>query len=59
MSDDELEPYRNHPYFARACQEVDNIIPPPPLRPVKREDVRTLMVLAWLRGASWQAHDTN
>lgn len=55
---DHLAPYRSHPYFAQAMQEVDLIIPST-ARPIELEDVRTLMILAWLRGSSWQRHDTN
>jgi hypothetical protein len=55
---DHLAPYRNHPFFDRAREEVDEIVPPR-LNDVSRDDVRTLMILAWLRGAAWQTHDTN
>jgi hypothetical protein len=55
---DRLAPYRSHPYFDRAESEIDEIIPPFTI-PIDRDAVRTLMILAWLRGAAWQSHDTN
>jgi hypothetical protein len=45
-------------YFERAVTEVDEMFPPA-LLPMKKEDVRTLMILAWLRGASWRSHGTH
>ena len=39
-------------------EEIDEIMPPR-LNDVSRDDVITLMILAWLRGAAWQSHDTN
>jgi hypothetical protein len=53
-----LDAYRDYPYFDRASDEVDAIMPPD-LHPVERDDVRTLMILAWMRGAAWQSHDTH
>jgi hypothetical protein len=53
-----LDEYRNFPYFERAVAEVDGILPPAAI-PLRLESVRTLMILAWLRGASWQSHETN
>jgi hypothetical protein len=53
-----LKPFADHPYFSRAVVEVDEIIPSAS-RPIELDDVRALMVLAWLRGAAWQSHDTN
>ena len=55
---DPLAGVRNFPYFDRAVHEVDQIMPPV-IHPVERDDVRALMILAWLRGAAWQSHDTN
>jgi hypothetical protein len=55
---DPLKDVRNFPYFDRAAEEVDEIIPPVILS-VNRDDVRALMILAWLRGAAWQSHGVN
>ena len=52
---DHLAPYRDHPFFDRAREEVNEIMPPR-LNDVSRDDVITLMILAWLRGAAWQSH---
>lgn len=55
---DPLAGVRDFPYFDRASHEVDQIMPPA-LHPVARDDVRALMILAWLRGAAWQSHGVN
>jgi hypothetical protein len=55
---DVLAPYRDYPYFERAVREVEEVMPPF-YRPIEPDDVRSLMILAWLRGAAWNAHDTN
>jgi hypothetical protein len=55
---DHLAPFRSHPYFDRAREEIDEIMPPQ-FNDVSRDGVMTLMILAWLRGAAWQSHDTN
>jgi hypothetical protein len=55
---DPLQGVRHFPYFERASNEVDEIMPPS-LLPIERADVRALMILAWLRGAAWQSHGTN
>lgn len=55
---DHLAPYREHPFFDRATVEVHYILPPVCL-PLEKDDVRTLMILAWLRGVAWQSQDTN
>lgn len=55
----ELERLRVHPYFDRAVHEVGEICPPQLIRTMDVEVIKELMVLAWLRGAAWNSHDTH
>jgi hypothetical protein len=49
---------KHFPHFDRAVAEVDRVLPPN-----LPEDIhnlcRELMVLAWLRGAAWNSHETH
>lgn len=46
-----------HPLYEVAAQEVDDAIPPvlreKSVSGIHIEDVRSLMIAAWLRGQSW------
>jgi hypothetical protein len=48
--------YQNNPYFKRAVKEVNEIFTESDeWLPITANDVRVLMILAWLRGAA--SHD--
>jgi len=47
-----LEDLSEYPHYDLAVTDVDGCIPPE-LKPMSRDSVRALMILAWLRGASW------
>jgi hypothetical protein len=50
-----LDSLESNPLFDVAFAEVVEAIPPmPDTTPIRYDDTRSLMVLAWMRGVAWE-----